>query len=239
MRRGVKKKEYEKLSDSNIQQTVALLESGTQFTKKEACQKLNISYNTTRLNNIIAEYKDKIEFHEKRRSQNRGKPATAYEITEAIVMYLTKEPVSAIASSLYRSPSFVKGILEKHGVPEVPTKEEQSRVQAWKYPLIPDKMVGTEFEKGERVWSAGHCGVARIVNEAGYEERSGVPYKNSIDYEQVYGCKVYNIYVIEQGDFTNTFFPHVTVGGYYSTCLAYDLGKLNHLIDVGVDLSRL
>ena len=83
MKRGVKKKDYEKLSDSNIQQTVALLESGTQFTKKEACQKLNIAYNTTRLNNIIAEYKDKIAFQEKRRSQNRGKPATAYEITEA------------------------------------------------------------------------------------------------------------------------------------------------------------
>ena len=239
MKRGVKKKDYEKLSDSNIQQTVALLESGTQFTKKEACQKLNIAYNTTRLNNIIAEYKDKIAFQEKRRSQNRGKPATAYEITEAVVMFLNHEPVSAIASSLFRSSSFVKGILERVGVPEVPPKEEQSKVTQSKFSLIPEQMVSTHFDNEEMVWSARDCGLAKVLEEYTQQERSGIPYEYSIDYEQVYGCKVYKIYVIEKGDFSNTYFPHVTVGGHYATSCAYDLGKLDHLIDVGVDLSRL
>ena len=222
MRRGIKKKDYEKLSDSNIQETIKLLESGTPFTKKEACQKLNISYNTTRLNNIISEYKDKLAFVEKRKSQNRGKPATAYEITEAVVMFLNHEPVSAIASSLFRSSSFVKNILERVGVPEVPTKEEQSKVDQWKFPLIPEQMVSTHFEEEEMVWSAKDCGLAKVLKEYTKEAPSGVPYKKSIDYEQVYGSKVYKIYVIEKGDFTNTYFPHIIVGGHYSTSLAYD-----------------
>ena len=239
MRRGIKKKDYEKLSDSNIQETIKLLESGTPFTKKEACQKLNIAYNTTRLNNILAEHRERIDFREKRKSQNRGKPATPYEITESIVMYLNQEPVSAIASSLFRSASFVKGILDRIGVPEIPTKEEQSKVQEWKFPLLPEKMYSTHFEEGEMVWSAKDCGLAKVLSEITHENVSGVPYKTHIDYEKVYGSKAYRIYVIEKGDFSDTFFPYVTVGGHYSSSLAHDLGKLDHLIDAGVDLSRL
>ena len=72
----------------------------------------------------------------------------------------------------------------------------------------------------------------RIANEANIlnKNRSGVPYKNSIDYEQVYGCKVYKIYVIEKGDFTNTYFPPCNCWeDHYATSLAYDLGKLEPL----------
>ena len=239
MRRGIKRKDHEKLSERNIQETIELLGSGKPFTKKEACQKLNIAYNTTRLNNILAEHQERIDFREKRKSQNRGKPATSYEITESIVMYLNKEPVSAIASSLFRSASFVKGILDRVGVPEIPTKEEMSKVQQWKFPLIPEQMVGTRFENEEMVWSAKDCGLAKVLSEITHESVSGVPYKAYIDYEKIYGSKAYKIYVIEKGDFSNTFFPYVTVGGHYSTSLAHDLGKLDHLIDAGVDLSRL
>jgi len=239
MKRGVKRKDHERLSETNIQETIEFLESGKLSTKKEACQKLNIAYNTTRLNNIIAEYKDKVAFQEKRRSQNRGKPATAYEITEAVVMYLNKEPVSAIASSLFRSASFVKGVLSKVGVPEIPTKEEQSKSQQWKFPLIPEEMISTHFEDEEIVWSAKDCGLAKVLSELTHENVSGIPYKARIDYEKIYGSKAYTVYVLEKGDYSNTYFPHVTVGGHYSTSLAHDLGKLDHLIDVGVDLSRL
>jgi len=239
VRRGIKRKDHENLSERNIQETIELLGSGKPFTKKEACQKLNIAYNTTRLNNILAEHQERIDFREKRKSQNRGKPATSYEITESIVMYLNKEPVSAIASSLFRSASFVKGILDRVGVPEIPTKEEMSKVQQWKFPLIPEQMVGTRFENEEMVWSAKDCGLAKVLSEITHESVSGVPYKAYIDYEKIYGSKAYKIYVIEKGDFSNTFFPYVTVGGHYSTSLAHDLGKLDHLIDAGVDLSRL
>ena len=239
MRRGITKKAHENLSDSNIQEVIDLLDSGAQFTKKEACQKLNISYNTTRLQRIIDEYLEKVSFVAKRKAQNKGKPATSYEITEAVVMYLNKEPVSRIASSLFRSASFVKGILNRAGIPEIPTKEERSKVQLWKVPLIPEQMVGTHFEEGEMVWSAVDCGLAQVCNEVTNENVSGVPYKIPVDYEKKYGCKAYKIYVIERGDFSSTYFPYVTVGGHYSSSLSYDLGKLDHLIDMGVDLSRL
>jgi len=211
-----------------------LLESGTPFTKKEACLKLNISYNTARLNNIIVEYKDKIEFQDKRRSQNKGKRATAYEITEAIVLYLNKEPISAIASSLYRSSSFVKGIISRIGLPEYTTKEGRNT-----YDLLPERMVSEIFSKGELAWSAQHHGLAQVREEITLKEQEKPGYRRAIDYEKRDGSKLYNIYVLEKGDYSNSYFPSVECGGFFSCSHAYDLGRLDHLVDVGVDLSRL
>ena len=51
--RGVKKRSHEKLTDSNIQHVIGLLNAKSPITKKEACSILNISYNTTRLGTII------------------------------------------------------------------------------------------------------------------------------------------------------------------------------------------
>ena len=233
MIRAVKKKEYEKLSDTNIQETMVLL-SGTQFTKKEACLKLNIAYNTTRLSNIIAEFVDKKQFQERRRSQNRGKPANASEISETLVMYLNKEPISAIASSLYRSASFVQGILSRIGVPSVPTKEGRNEIA-----FLPEVMLSTTFKKKEMVWSARHHGLAQIREELTLEEQKKPGYLRPIDYEKREGSKLYNIYVLEKGDFSNSYFPNVQCGGFFSCSYAYDVGKLDHLIELGVDISRL
>ena len=47
--RGVKKKSHEKLDSANIQRVIDLLEQDEPITKKEACEMLNIRYNTTRL----------------------------------------------------------------------------------------------------------------------------------------------------------------------------------------------
>ena len=52
MKRGTKKKSYENLTDSNIKNVISLLEAEKPITKKEACDILNISYNTTRLNKL-------------------------------------------------------------------------------------------------------------------------------------------------------------------------------------------
>ena len=115
MRRGIKKKDYEKLSDSNIQETIKLLESGTQFTKKEACQKLNIAYNTTRLQRIIDEHLERVSFVAKRKAQNKGKPATQDEIISVVEYYLKGENISTIAKNIYRSDSFIKAIIKRVG----------------------------------------------------------------------------------------------------------------------------
>jgi hypothetical protein len=234
VRRGIKRKDYEKLSEKNIQETIELLESGKPFTKKEACLKLNIAYNTTRLNNILADYQDTVDFREKRKSQNRGKPATSYEITETIVLYLNKEPISSIASSLYRSSSFVKGILNRVGVPEIPTKENKNKTV-----LLPEIMVSTIFEKYEWAWSAEYHGLVKVLDEITMEYQNKPGYLTVRDYEKIYGSKLYDMYIIEKGDFSKTFFPHITVGGRCGVSLAYDLGKLDHFIDYGVDIERL
>ena len=54
--RGVKKKSHEKLDSGNIQRVIDLLEQEEPITKKEACEMLNIRYNTTRLQRIIDEH---------------------------------------------------------------------------------------------------------------------------------------------------------------------------------------
>ena len=50
-KRGVRKRAHENLSEVNIRRVISALEEG--ITKKSACEMLNISYNTTRLNRII------------------------------------------------------------------------------------------------------------------------------------------------------------------------------------------
>ena len=55
----VKKKDYENLSATNIQKVIMLLEQEKPITKKEACQILNISYNTARLNKILDEFDER------------------------------------------------------------------------------------------------------------------------------------------------------------------------------------
>ena len=70
-----------------------------------------------------------------------------------------------------------------------------------------------------------------------YQNKPG--YLTVRDYEKIYGSKLYDMYIIEKGDFSKTFFPHITVGGRCGVSLAYDLGKLDHFIDYGVDIERL
>ena len=123
--RGVKKRSHEKLTDSNIQHVIGLLNAKSPITKKEACSILNISYNTTRLKTIIEEYVEKKDYRDRRKSENRGKPASKFEITNAIESFLHGNNISDISQRMYRSPSFVKGIIERAGVPRKRSKEER------------------------------------------------------------------------------------------------------------------
>jgi len=76
MAKRIKKKSYENLSKVNIEKVIALLtldisvqatESPTEkaITKKQACDILNIAYNTTRLSNIIEEYNEQKDIYQK------------------------------------------------------------------------------------------------------------------------------------------------------------------------------
>ena len=109
-------KKHENLTQANISKVIELLnptDGSKPITKKEACAILNIAYNTTRLGNIISEYHEMAEFRALRKAQNKGKAATEAEIRDTVKMYLEGDNVSEIAKSLYRSPAFIKGIINK------------------------------------------------------------------------------------------------------------------------------
>ena len=209
----VKKKDHEKLSDANIKHVIELLEADKPITKKTACEILNISYNTTRLKNIIDGYQSRKATEKKHRDRNRGKPATEDEISEVISEYLTGTNVTDIAKNIYRSSSFVKGIINRLGIPEKLTGDDK-----YSTAILPDQCVSETFTPGQVVWSAKYHTPCEIISEVDGEQ-----------YEQKYGCKAYRIYVIEALDEAPEYFPRVTVGGFNAVALACDLGNLEHL----------
>jgi len=227
----LKKKDHENLSDTNIQKVISLLSGDSPITKKEACSILNIAYNTTRLQKIIDDFLETKAYREKRKSQNRGKAATREEVADTITRFLSGDPISEIAAGLYRSSGFIKSIIERVGVPQ---KEEGQ------YDYLPEECVAEAFEKGEIVWSAKYHGPAIIRAELSVDyqaERAGY---QDVNYEKKYGAKAYNIWVIEKvdDDYSDRW-TTATGGGFSSTQLAYDLGKLSHLKEYGVNLSRI
>ena len=121
----IRKKKQEKLEDSNIQRVIDALSNNPPITKKEACGMLNISYNTTRLNNIIVDFNDTLSFRAARKASLKGTRATDSEIKQTIEWYLNEQPISEIAKAMYRSSTFVKNIINKVGIPEKCPKTEQ------------------------------------------------------------------------------------------------------------------
>jgi len=219
----VKKKDHENLTSQNIRHVINLLQpkdTSKPITKKEACEILNISYNTTRLQRIIDEFVDQEAFVASRKAENKGKRASKEELAQIITEYLKSEPISNIAKSLYRSAGFVKAAIERIGVPVRPSSSEaRSHIS-----LLPESCIGETFREGETVWSAKYHAPA-IIKKAVSENR--------------YDCTVYQIYVIEPTDSAGTYFEYVTGGGFFAYAPAYDLGKLEHLKEYGVDISKI
>ena len=228
--RGVKKRSHEKLSDSNIKHVMQLLDAESPITKKEACSILNISYNTTRLKTIIEEYVENKEYRDKRKAALRGKPASDGEIASVIESFINGTPISDISRFMYRSPAFIKSIIERVGVPRKRSKEEKG--EAYQPFFLPEECVSETFEEGEVVWSALYDQAAIIHKE-----------ETVIDYEKKYGSKCYNVYVFEliewNPDMLVSGWIGERLGGFYSSQLAYDLGKLKHLEAYGVNLQKL
>ena len=156
-RRGVKKKDFERLDDATIARVVSLLEQEKPITKKAACEILNISYNTTRLNRIIEEYNDKIIFTKKRKAVMRGKPFSDIELKDMVVSYLSGDSISKLAESMYRSVHVVKKKIKDLHLPE------RSSTSTYHKPdMMPDEMVSETFEQGELAWSARYNCVVEI-----------------------------------------------------------------------------
>lgn len=156
--------EADLMTPANISRVIRLLEpteDGVKpITKKDACQILGMAYNTTRLGTIIDEYKKTQARNAQRRAELRGKPATKEDVVYIISEYLSGEPVDSISKRTYRSPTFIKNILEANAVP--------IRVPGHTYfspELIPDGAVRDRFVLGEVVYSARYDSLARIDAE--------------------------------------------------------------------------
>ena len=234
----MRKRDNEKLSPENIQKVIDLLNQSSPITKKDACGILNISYNTTRLSKIIEDYEDTLAFRAKRISQNRGKPATQGEIAEAITSYLQGDSVIQIAKSLYRSAGFIKAIIERIGVPYRPGPGEYKD----EIHMFPDECMSEEFEEGEIVWSAQHHCTARVQFEYTLERTRKMPGLVELDYEKKYAGKCYNIWIMREIIHDSTGHWADLEGqrnGFFASAIAYDLGRLTHLEQYGIDLGRI
>ena len=216
----LRKKDYEDLTDANIARVIKEMHTqDSPITKKEACQILKISYNPARLEKIIEEYNDKIEYRSRRRQQKRGTKATPDEIQEAVRAFLRGDGITNISASLYRSVPFVRSLIESVGVPtRGGNVEERNSVY-----FLPEQCVTTEFEVGELVWSATKHQIAKILSE-----------DIKINYEQKYGSKCYTVFIHEGSEE----FQHLGAG-YYASELAYDLGSLKHLEEYGIDAKNI
>lgn len=218
--RKVKKKEYENLTEAHIKRVIELLEAEKPITKKEACEILNITYNTTRLNKIIQEYKDEVAETARRRAANRGKAASTHEIQTIIECYLDGDGITEISKRIYRSNTFVKEVIEKVGVPQ-----KVVGADCFHPGIIPEQCIREEFEPGQIVWHARkHC-MAIVM-----EQKHNVKHKE---------FNYYQVYVIEPIEEISPYFPQYEgYGGYYDGAYAYDLGSLDHLKEYGVDVYR-
>ena len=213
---AIKTRKHENLTETNIQHVIELLKDEKPITKKEACSILNISYNTTRLNKIIEDHQETVAYRERRKAQNKGKGATEMEIKQVVNFYLDGSNISDIAKSLYRSPAFIKAIIDRVGIPQ---KLAMTDYEGRRNAILPEQCVAEEFEVGEKIWAVRQnypAIVQREVQEEKAEER---------------GYKIYLCYTIEcsQDDLKDTYFPHLTYAGKYYPLASYDMGKLNHL----------
>lgn len=157
---ATKKSESERLDDTHLERVIALLEpkdGSKPCTKKEACNILNITYNTARLGTIIEKYKENKARDAAKRAEKRGKPATLGEIQFAIQSYLEGSTVDSISKSLYRSASFVNSVLTENNVPKRKVGHSYFTPA-----LIPDAATRQSFAVGEKVWSARYDCLAKI-----------------------------------------------------------------------------
>ena len=242
MAKRVKKKSHENLSKVNIEKVIALLNPCTSqtdtpkaITKKEACDILNIAYNTTRLQAIIEGHLEQKAYVKTRKAQNRGRPARDTEICEAVTDYLSGENITDISKRLFRSVGFVRNILEGVGVPQRPASKEERLTSAY----FPDECVSEDFEKGEIAWSASYHSAVKIGKRMTTEYQESRQGLAVVDYESKYASPCYQIYVIQKVDSEDTFFSSVTSGGFAAYAAATELGKLEHLKKYGVNLERL
>ena len=154
--RKVKLKAGEDLSSANIIKVMEYLEE-TKSTKKKACEILGISYNTSRLANIITEYTEGVDRDKRLRAKKRGKRVDEKEAAAIVEDYLSTGSMQAVSDMHYRSVALIKSTILKYGGDFLAPKTDYFNPQ-----LLPDDSVRNDFKKGEMVWSARYNCLAEV-----------------------------------------------------------------------------
>ena len=155
----MKIKDHEKLDDSNIASVLEALEAEKPITKKLACERLNIAYNTTRLGKIIQQYKDRIEMDAKMRSKLKGTMLSDNEKRTILEMYVTGESVAAISKATYRSRVNITNFLHEEHIPNCGGKSTYHK----NVPMIPAGAIRQDYEPDDLVFAARYNCLALIV----------------------------------------------------------------------------
>lgn len=159
-----KPKDDELLDDAHLERVISLLEPKQEgvkpISKKDACQILNIAYNTTRLGKLIDDYKARKEREAKKRAELRGKPLTPEEVSYIIGEYLGGIYIEEISRATYRSRGRIVQALADASVPTRPASYNYFKPE-----LIPDDAARERFKVGEVVWSSQYDSACQIEKE--------------------------------------------------------------------------
>lgn len=199
--RKIKLKAGENVSPTNVARVIAYL-GEPKSTKKIACEMLGISYNTTRLANIIEDYNETVARTERLKAKKRGTAIDSTEAASIISEYLETASMQQVSNSHYRSVATIKTVIHKYGADLISLKSDYFRPH-----LIPEAAVRTVFKVGELVWSARYNCMAEIRKPT--NDGNG-----------------YWIWVLGEAS-------------QQSAQATEELGSLEHLASIGVDLERL
>lgn len=148
--RRVKVQEGENLTDANKDKVIALLEGDKPITKKAACEMLNITYNTTRLNRIVEERKEDLAFRKDMRKRMRNTPIDTATASQIVSGYLSGESLADLSAATYRSTNVVKNVLTKYNIPI-----RNASVDYFHPVFIDnDEAINDDYVKGDLVYSA-------------------------------------------------------------------------------------
>lgn len=157
---AVRTKDTENLTRENLKKVATLLSAEKPITKKAACEMLNISYNTTRLDKILTDFHEREVFRKEQRSKKRGTTLSKDEYQLIAEAYLVdSSPILSIAERLYRSVDAINEAMEEMGIPK-----RQKSYSYFNPQIIPDDAVREQFDIGELVWSAKYESIAEVVD---------------------------------------------------------------------------
>ncbi|MCP3899158.1 MAG: hypothetical protein GY707_05540 [Desulfobacteraceae bacterium] len=153
----VKVKTGEDFSDDKIEKVISLLAKGE--TKKSCCDFLGMHYNTSRLNKVVQNYKEKKELQKNMRKSLRNKAIDKQDITYICQAYLDGEPLSEISNNIYRTTAVVKNVLERYGIPL------RNASNNYYNPIFINDETPDDYMTGDLVFSARYNSMAEIIRK--------------------------------------------------------------------------